>query len=296
MKSSGLSSFFPVCLCVLAFTCMGFGSCDKKWPEACNDPFDRIMPAGLEGSVEVQDGVIILRFPYHVVGSMNGYRDGRYGLPEAVDGEVLEPGTSFPMNTLCLPADTATAPKVIELGAGSGVSLEGFSWADHFHLETNWDFPDEWKGTYQEELCNRSCFFNHEKDLDCGINWSLRYTFGEQQLQGTVQVTSLGTLPGESIDIEILGVATGIDVNEDNLDCCTGLHIKMKGTVGSDRRIVFDDYCDDPSRYCDGCTCEDPMFFDEGNVPMFFRCAAGFSSVEEQLAACWDLANGIEPY
>ena len=141
-----------------------------------------------------------------------------------------------------------------------------------------------------KELCSHSCNSNHEGDMNCGIHWSLRYAFSEDQLQGSIQVRSLGSSSGDIIDIEILAVATGVDVNEANIDCCTGLHITMKGSVVDDGRIVFDEYCGDP-RY--GC---DDWRFDEGNMPLIFDCAAQFSSPEEQLDSCWKRANGIDPY
>jgi hypothetical protein len=299
MKIRNRGSSFWACLCVLSFTCLGFISCDllgKKWSEACNDPFDRVRLKAHEASIEVQGGVIILRFPYHVVGSMTGYSDGRYGLPEAVDQEYREPGTSFPLNTLRLPLEAQNAPTVIELGPGSGVSLEGFDRARSYSLQANWDFPQDWKNTYKQDLCSHSCYYNNrEGDLTCGVHWSQRYALNEEQLQGTVTITSLGTEAGENVELEILGIATDIDLSEEYQDCCGSLHIRMKGTVGQDGVIVLEDYCANPKSFCDGCQCLDWLHY-EDNIFMNHQCAAHYESVEEQLGVCWGYAYGIEPY
>jgi hypothetical protein len=275
-------------------------SCEKRWPQVCVDPFEMIQSGPLEASIETGYKEYLVRFPYHVVGTyFNGADDGpSYGMPEAVEGVYQQPGTEFPLNVLAIPAEAAWTGSIIELGPGSGVSLEGFLWLDLPHLEFNWDFPREWEGTFLEELCNHACPSGHEGDVNCGLNWAGKYAFSEDQLQGEVEIREFGTDPGDSVDIDILavgGMIDLVDLSEDYVDCCAGLHISLKGTVNEEGRVILDEYCTDPRG---GSSCEMSRISDGpgANISLYLRCASGSSSLQEQRDACWNDALGIEEY
>jgi hypothetical protein len=262
-------SFFPVMAVFLTLV-----SCDlnpSNWSQVCVRPF-------------------VLHFPLHVAGTYSGSSNGRYGLPEAVEGVYQPPGTEFPLNDLTVPVDVLRSGETLPLGPGSGLSLEGYLWNEELHLEFNWDFPEDWKGTFKEDMCNHSCDLNHEGDARCGVHWGRRYAFSEDQLQGNLTVGSFGTLPGDRVDLDLFGIAMGVDLDEYNMDCCAGLHIFMRGFVGEDGRIVLEEYCPDPKGGCDFSSSVDL------NIPLLFHCAGSFGTEEERIDACWDEAGGIDPW
>lgn len=270
-------------------------TCDNNpsnWSQVCVDPFERVQPKGPEASFEDLGGEVVIDFPIRVAGTASGSSDGSYGLPEAVDEAYQLPGTEFPLNSLRAPLDALMSGEAVPLGPGSGISLEGFLWNDHLHLEFNWDFPDDWKGTFKEEMCNHSCDLNHEGDADCGIHWDRRYAFSEDQLEGTLSAWAFGTLPGDRVDLELLGIAVGVDMGEHGQDCCSGLHLTLKGAVGEDGRIALEEYCDDPRGNC-GTMLElfDMMPF----IPLVFHCAGSPETREEELDHCREEANGVAP-